>query len=603
MSADGWFEVDESFLHEAQFAAYERGRGDPVERPLRVYARDPAARRREGATAIARLPYEPLEPGPVGSVIEVFDYDERRDHLHQPADLDSAFALLNQGFAPSLADSRFHQQMVYAVAMGVWHTFREALGRDPGWGFASAGTSPRLKIRPHAFEDENAYYDRERGELQFGYYRARAVAGRNRPQGWVFTCLSHDVVAHEITHALLDGMRPCFRIPTNPDVAAFHEAFADLVAIFAKFAYPELVQAAIERAPQSPLADRALAWVATQFGQTTTGADAPLRTGIEIAGRDQEPLAYRPELPPHELGRVLVSAVFEAFATVFERRVGRFRAMVERYRPPGAPLDPEVARIMAEQASQLARQFLIICVRAIDYCPPVDISFGDYLRAMITADHDLVPSDPYGYRDALIDAFERRRIYATSAINMAEDALLWDPPGAELPAIPELTFAELRFRGDPGRAASADELRRQARAFGRFVTRPEHLREFRLLAPNDRGLEGDTVEAPRICSIRSLRRIAPNREVSFELVAEVVQRRVFARPDGGPGWILGGATVIIGPDGHIRYVVYKPLDNRDLIASQHAFALGAGRPLWALNGARLVPDPALLRKLHGVTRA
>ena len=48
----------------------------------------------------------------------------------------------------------------------------------------------------------------------------------------VFTCLSHDVIAHELTHALLDGMRSHFTIPTQVDVLAFHEAFADLVSGF-----------------------------------------------------------------------------------------------------------------------------------------------------------------------------------------------------------------------------------------------------------------------------------------------------------------------------------------------------------------------------------
>src|SRR5688500_20038961 len=36
--------------------------------------------------------------------------------------------------------------------------------------------------------------------------------------------------------------------------------------------------------------------------------------------------------------------------------------------------------------------------------------FGDFLRAMITADYDLVPGDRHGYREALIEAFRLRGI-------------------------------------------------------------------------------------------------------------------------------------------------------------------------------------------------
>ena len=44
-----------------------------------------------------------------------------------------------------------------------------------------------------------------------------------------------------------------------------------------------------------------------------------------------------------------------------------------------------------------------------DYCPPVDVRLGDYLRALVTADYDLVPDDPWGYREALVRGFRSTR--------------------------------------------------------------------------------------------------------------------------------------------------------------------------------------------------
>ena len=46
----------------------------------------------------------------------------------------------------------------------------------------------------------------------------------------------------ETTHALLDGMHRRFIYPSNPDVLAFHEALADVVALFQHFTLPEIVR-------------------------------------------------------------------------------------------------------------------------------------------------------------------------------------------------------------------------------------------------------------------------------------------------------------------------------------------------------------------------
>ena len=65
------------------------------------------------------------------------------------------------------------------------------------------------------------------------------------------------------------------------------------------------------------------------------------------------------------------------------------------------------------------------CIRALDYCPPVDINFGDYLRALITADSDLVAEDRYGYRVALLEAFAAREIYPEGVRSLSVESLRW----------------------------------------------------------------------------------------------------------------------------------------------------------------------------------
>jgi hypothetical protein len=155
------------------------------------------------------------------------------------------------------------------------------------------------------------------------------------PHGRVFACLSHDIVAHEMTHAVLDGMRARFRFATNPDVLGFHEGFADLVAIFMHFSYREVVLAAIERSAGMPEIDGLLLSVARQFGQTMTRPDqsGPLRSaiegeGIHSANSESKPKTYAEAgQEPHALGSILVSAVFEAFAVVFQRKTRAYRRL------------------------------------------------------------------------------------------------------------------------------------------------------------------------------------------------------------------------------------------------------------------------------------
>ena len=208
--------------------------------------------RRDGRILTASVPvaYEDLEAGPIGHRVQVVDYDASTQTLYRPARVGEA------GPAPPsdaeiLNDPAFHAQNVYALVMRTLARFEQALGRRVAWGFPAH----QLKVVPHAFEEVNAFYAREAQSLLFGYYR-----GAN---GLTFMCLSHDIVVHETTHALLDGLRSRFMDPSSPDQAAFHEAFADIVALLSVFSFGDVLGALLERdapeqgAPPGPDRDRA----------------------------------------------------------------------------------------------------------------------------------------------------------------------------------------------------------------------------------------------------------------------------------------------------------------------------------------------------------
>ena len=345
------FEIGPRVYRAARVRPYSPQPGDPLVRPLRIFTLDPATSVLDGAVAEVDVPYEPVAPGPVGALFEIDPVDGVHGVRYRAVDLDDPRVLIRVGRDPSVSDPEFHQQMVYAVASLVYAAFRGALGRDVAWGFkqpAGPADAPlRLRLRPHAFAGANAFYDPATGSIAFGYYPAvQDVAGRNLPGGYVFTCLSHDVVVHEVTHALLDGLRAHFASPTGRDVLAFHESFADLIAVFQHFSYPQVVLSAIRQSRGDLLAAGLLTGIATQFGHTT-GSKQPLRTAIDVAGPEDAPLQYADAGDePHERGRVLTG--------------GRVRGVRDRVPAPRRTLHPprhgRLGRAAARRAAARPRR-------------------------------------------------------------------------------------------------------------------------------------------------------------------------------------------------------------------------------------------------------
>jgi hypothetical protein len=554
------YEVRPGVVEQARVRAHERQAGEPASRPLRIYSVDPSLEGFNGAVATIAVPYEPLEPGPVGRFFEVVCMDGGVPLA--PLNLDDPRVLIQSGLAPSTSNPAFHQQMVYAVASSVYATFRSALGRLIAWAHdagAPAGTG-RLKLWPHASgEGANASYDKVRREIRFGHSGDSRLPGSGR----VFACLSHDVIAHEVTHALVDGLRARFTIPTNPDVLGLHEGLADLVALLHRFLYKDVVTVELRRAGLRVEHSAILTRLAAEFARAAGVPGGPR----SVVDQGPERMFYKPTLAPHEMGNVLVAAVFDAFLAILRRKTERLMRLAGDAERPSEDL----VQLLAAQASQLARQFLNICIRAIDYCPPVDVELGEYLRALLTADFNLVRDDPWGYRETLIRAFADRRIYPRGVIAMSEDALLWRPPSRHLPPIENLGFSALRFNGDPSAPASADELLRQAHVLGEYLTRSPEIAEFGLMPP------GGAAEPFAIQSIRMARRVGPDDQVLFDLVAEVTQRRIVNLP-GGPASakFVGGSTLIIGPKGEIRYVISKNIGNQARIERQSVFQSTSG---------------------------
>jgi hypothetical protein len=281
-----------------------------------------------------------LLPGPVGEYLEVVDHDPASNCFYAPVDLNHPHLLAQDGLPPSEGNPQFHQQMVYAVAMTAIGVFEQALGRVALWGPHLPRDEwqglpmpeedrfvPRLRIYPHALRQRNAYYDPDLKALLFGYFPAAdAPGGENLPGGTVFACLSYDIIAHETTHALLDGLHRYFLYASNPDVHAFHEAFADIVALLQHFSHAEVLRHQIARTRGDLARQSLLGQLAQQFGEAT-GRRGALRQylGRATAGGGWQPVAPDPTLlarttESHDRGAILVAALFYAFLNIYRDR-------------------------------------------------------------------------------------------------------------------------------------------------------------------------------------------------------------------------------------------------------------------------------------------
>lgn len=529
-------------------------------------------------------------PGPVGEYVEVIDYDPASECIYAPVDLNNPYILAEQGLPPSDGDPQFHQQMVYAVAMKTITNFEYALGRLVMWAPQETKTGERknrfvrrLRLYPHALREANAYYSPAKKAILFGYFPATGtVTGKHMPGSIVFTCLSHDIIVHEMTHALLDGLHPYFTEESNLDILAFHEAFADLVALFQHFSYPDVVKHQIAksrgdlRARGSLLSD-----LARQFGHAV-GRSGALRSAL---GQDPEKFRLSEVTEPHDRGAILMAAVFDAFISIYEKRTedlvrlatGGTGVLEER-----ASLHPDLVNRLAGEASKAANHVLTMCIRALDYLPPVDITFGDFLRALITADFDAAPEDTLNYRIAFIASFRRFGIFPENVRSLSEENLVWKSPPqtlSDMPFVQLLRDLVQEWDLSINRNKLFKEMEKaRARTHEIFKNSGDFKQE---------RLKGVDILNHKfeIHSIRPIRRVGPKGQLLADLLVEIVQSRP-GQYEGNefPNWdyegdrkkadfiFRGGCTLIIDmKTTKIRYIIPKEIEDIERYRRQQEY--------------------------------
>jgi hypothetical protein len=500
------------------------------------------------------VPAERLLPGPCGYRVNVIDYDSTTNTLYKPMAYrfsssgvyEDPFKFNNNGHRSKLArqhhdkrllsDPRFHAQNVYAIAMRTLAQFEFALGRRCAWG----SDGHQLHMAPHAFADANAFYSREDRSIFFGYFS-------DENGKLIYTCLSHDVVAHETTHALLDGLRKRYMEPSTPDQAAFHEGFADVIALLSVFSLADVVDAGLDLGSgarghlissksleRDALKQSVLFGLAKQMGALVRST--ALRRSVMLPpGRAYMNSAEFAE--PHRRGELLVAAIMNAFLDIWLARLEKIGTITARKK------DRSLVR---DQGARSAGHLLTIAIRALDYCPPTDLTFSDYLSALLTIDREVVPDDDaYGYRKWLLKNFRDYGI---------EPAGETDVDGTWKRCDEELVYSRNHY----------DSMLRD----------PEEV--FRFVWENSEPLKIDKDSYIEVQSVRPSIRIGPDGFVLHETVAEYIQiltlqanelkQKLGLRPPNGVQptrriRIFGGGALIFDEYGQLKYQIANRIEN------------------------------------------
>jgi len=123
-----------------------------------------------------------------------------------------------------------------------------------------------LSVFPRAGIDLNAYYDRK--NLKFFSFEHKAT-------GTIHTCESADIVSHELAHAVLDFYRPDMWSAAFLEVAAFHEAFGDFVAMMKNLSHDEVSSYALSQTGGDFTKENVISNLAEQMGKVIYGISGP----------------------------------------------------------------------------------------------------------------------------------------------------------------------------------------------------------------------------------------------------------------------------------------------------------------------------------------
>ncbi len=313
------------------------------------------------------------------------------------------------GFVFPSCDERHHAAVTFSAVAKTVEIFEQATGQPIQWAFGNS----KLEVNHDGGDMINAYYARDERSVNF-FHHEDAIMGRAVHSGD-----SGEVVAHEVGHAILDGLRPDYFDAWAPDVGAFHEAFGDMMGML--FALKDdrtrsrvLIETGGDLSKKnvvSALGEELGIAINDETGKNRTGGNWTRNAVNSFTWKDPADLPFNPPNPDdlgsevHNFSRLWSGAFYDVLNGVNE-------------------MNKAAGLSTADALAKTADDGLKILANLMKEAPNGEFTFRDMANAMISSDRN---NNNGQYADLIQNVMVKREILAAPAP---------EPPPQEPPTDP-----------------------------------------------------------------------------------------------------------------------------------------------------------------------
>lgn len=260
-----------------------------------------------------------------------------------------------------------------------------------GWSKAT-----NLAVYPRAGQDFNAYYDRK--ALKFFY-------DTDEQRNLVVYCAdSADIVAHELGHAILDSARPDFWNALAIEIWAFHEAFADICALYHAMMHDTLIDAANTETNNNPAVSSVISRLAEDLGLAIYNLGDPGASPDYLRNAVNNFYYVDPTTLPNKGNDNVLIAESHSFSRLFTGIWWDIFVGIYNYKMTNFVLTPKEATILARDTA-----FLIL-INAVLVVPKT----SDFYHALCAA-MKAVENQIFGQYQSILDTvYNNRGIFLPS---------------------------------------------------------------------------------------------------------------------------------------------------------------------------------------------